>query len=76
MTDDIDTMMNRLSWFLVAALLLATKLFQGRWITPNVYTVRVARCSVDWHVERGIAAAACQRRDMIKVWRLAVEGTW
>jgi hypothetical protein len=73
---DIGTMMNRLSWLLVGLLLLAAPLFQGHWITPNVYTVRVARCSVDWDVERGIVAVACQGRDLIRVWALSVEWPW
>ena len=76
MADEIDTMMNRLSWLLVAALLILTPLFPGRWITPDVYTVRLARCSVDWHVERGIVALACQGRDMMKVWPQPVEMPW
>ena len=73
MADEIDTMMDRLSWLLVAALLILTPLFQGRWITPDVYTVRLARCSVDWHVERGIVAVGCPGRDMIRLWPLPVE---
>ena len=52
-------MMSRLNWLVIAAILIATPMFQGCWITPSVYTVRLARCSVDWHVNRGIIALAC-----------------
>jgi len=74
MDDEINGIMDRLSWLLVEALLIVTPLFQGRWITPNVYTVRVARCSVDWDVERGIVVLACVGRDMIEIWPLSTEG--
>jgi hypothetical protein len=53
-----------------SATLLETMLFQGRWLTPNVYTVPLGRCDVDWYVDRGIVVVACMGRDMIKVWPL------
>jgi len=59
MHDEINEIIDRLSWLLVAALLIVTPLFQGRWITPNVYTVPVGRCAVDWNAERGILTLAC-----------------
>ena len=55
---------------------VAIVFFQGRWLTPNVYTVPLGRCDVDWHVDRGIVALACVGRDMIKVWPLPVEQPW
>jgi hypothetical protein len=52
------------------------RFFQGCWLTPNVYTVPLGRCDVDWHVERGIVAVACVGQDTIKVWPLPVEQPW
>ena len=69
-------MMARLNWLLMAALLAATVLLQGRWLTPDVYTVPLSRCTVDWHVERGIVALACPGRDLIRVWPLPVTSPW
>jgi hypothetical protein len=46
---------------------------QGRWLAPNVYTVPLGPCDVDWHIDRGIVAVACVGQDMIKVWPLPVE---
>ena len=45
-------------------------------LTPNVYTVPLGRCYVDWHADRGIVAVACVGRDMIRVWSLPVETPW
>ena len=66
--------MSRLNWRVIAAMLLAIPLLQGGRITPNVYTVRLGRCSVDWHIDHGIVEVACPGRDMIEVWPLPVEG--
>jgi hypothetical protein len=52
---------------------VAIVFFQGRWLTPDVYTVPLGRCDVDWHVDRWSVAVACVGRDMIKVWPLPVE---
>jgi hypothetical protein len=65
-----------LSWLVVAAMLVAVALLNGRWLTPNVYTVPLGRCDVDWHVDRAIVALACVGHDMIKVWPLPVEMPW
>jgi hypothetical protein len=31
---------------------------------------------VDWHVDRGIVAAACVGQDLIRVWPLPVKTPW
>jgi hypothetical protein len=65
-----------LNWLVAAAIALAIVFFQGRWLTPDVYTVPLGRCDVDWHVDRGIVAVACVGHDMILVWPLPVEQPW
>jgi hypothetical protein len=37
-------------------MLLSLLWLHGRWLTPNVYTVPLGRCDVDWHVDGGIVA--------------------
>ena len=76
MADGADTMQGRLSRLMMAAMLLSLVLLQGRWLTPNVYTLPLGRCDVDWHAERGVVAVACAGRDMIRVWPLPVERPW
>jgi hypothetical protein len=61
-----DRLFEWLNWLVAAAIAAAIVFFQGRWLTPNVYTVPLGRCDVDWHVDRGIAVVACVGRDMIK----------
>jgi hypothetical protein len=63
-----------LNWLVAVAIAVAMVFLSGRWLTPNVYTVPLGRCAVDWHVDRGIVAVACVGRDMIRVWPLPVEG--
>ena len=71
-----DRWFECLNWLFAAAILVALVFFQGRWLTPNVYTVPLGRCDVDWHVDRGIVAVACVGRDMIKVWPLPMVQPW
>jgi hypothetical protein len=35
-----------------------------------------ADSDVDWHVDRGIVAVACDGRDLIRVWPLPMEQPW
>jgi hypothetical protein len=65
-----------LNWLVAAAIAVAILFLQGRWLTPNVYTVPFGRCDIDWHVDRGIVAVACVGRDMIKVAPLPVKQPW
>ena len=44
---------------MMAAMLLSLVLLQGRWITPDAYTVPLGRCDVDWYTGRGVVAVAC-----------------
>jgi hypothetical protein len=61
-----------LNWFVAAAIAVAMVFFQGRWLTPDVYTVPFSRCDVDWHVDRGIMVA-CPGQDLMRVWPLPAE---
>jgi hypothetical protein len=61
---------------LLIVMLVVLVLLQGRWLTPNVYTMPLGRCDVDWHADRGIVAVACLWSDIIKVWPLPVEQPW
>jgi hypothetical protein len=65
-----------LNWLIAMGIAAAILFLQGRWLTPNVYTVPLGRCDVDWHVDRGIVAVACVGRDMIKVCPPPVEQPW
>jgi hypothetical protein len=47
-----------LNWLVAAVIAVAIVFLQGRWLTPNVYTVPLGRCDVDWHVDRGVVAVA------------------
>jgi len=69
-------MMARLNWLLMAALLAATVLLQGRWITSNVLALPVGSCDVQWFQGRGVVAVACVGRDMVRVWPFPVEAPW
>jgi hypothetical protein len=64
-----DRLFVWLNWLIPAA----TMFFQGRWLTPDVYSVPLGRCDVGWHVYRGIVALACVGRDRIRVWPLPVK---
>jgi hypothetical protein len=76
--DDLteDWLHEELNWLIAAAITAALVFFQGHWLTPDVYTVPLGRCDVDWHVNRGVVAVACVGRDLIRVWPLPVEETW
>jgi hypothetical protein len=65
-----------LNWLVAAAIAVAIVLVRGRWLTPNVYTIPLGRCDVDWHVDRGIVALTCVGRDPIKVWSLPAGQPW
>jgi hypothetical protein len=71
-----DRLMDWFTWLAAATIAVAIVFFQGRWLTPNIYTVPLGRCDVDWHVDRGIVAVACIGQDLIKVWPLPVEQPW
>jgi hypothetical protein len=45
---------RRLNWLVAVAIAVAILFLQGRWLTPNVYTVPLGRCDVDWHADCGI----------------------
>jgi hypothetical protein len=42
-----DRWFEWLNWLIAAAIAVAVLFFQGRWLTPNVYTVPLDRCDVD-----------------------------
>jgi hypothetical protein len=71
-----DRLFVWLNWLVAAAMAVTTTFFQGRWLTPDVYTVPLGRFDVDWHVDRGIMAVACVGRDLIRLWPLPVEQPW
>jgi hypothetical protein len=71
-----DRIFEWLDWLVAAAIAVTIVFFQGRWLMPDVYTVPLSRCDVDWHVGRGIVALACVGQDVVKVWSLPVEQPW
>jgi hypothetical protein len=62
-----DRLLERLNWFGIAAILIATQWLQDRWLTPNVHTLPLCRCVVDWHANGNVLAVTCAGHDMIKV---------